>query len=159
MDITDIKTIVRSIRMGDPVLGAVLIGDSNKQQLLNYDGHSYEVYGRDRLRIVEKAFVEFKESDIEPESTPEPKIEEPSIIEIIKRSNSVEAICDQCGNLFVRSKFSPYIIHCEACRKHVKIDTSKSDRMFVCETCGITFYVSKFQPYLNPTKCKKCRKI
>lgn len=66
-----------------------------------------------------------------------------------------EAICDECGSSFVKSKFNPYFTKCPDCRRKKKAPAAEA-RAFNCKECGVDFKVSKFQPYLNPERCPKC---
>ena len=76
-----------------------------------------------------------------------------------------EVKCTECGGLFERSVFHPYVEHCPGCRKpKAKTKTkgsssSKGAKLsredVACEKCGKEFSRSIAHPYI--TKCPDCR--
>ena len=133
----NLKNIVRQIRQGEFVQGASLDGD-----VLSYEGKTYKVQGSKRLRI-----TEVKEGKVSTKKTNKPAVDS-------------EQVCEECGSVFVKSKFNPYFTTCQTCRNsHKRRRTGGEARTFTCPECGQDFTISKFQPYLNPERCPKCTRV
>ena len=68
------------------------------------------------------------------------------------KPNRIIQVCEECGEEFENSKFTPYFTMCRKCRK----GSFKDGTTNRCTSCGVEFNISKFQSaYI--TKCPECR--
>ncbi len=148
----ELKAIVRKIRNGENVEGYIIEDD-----ILKGPGQHYQIFGSERLRLVE---VPMKTKT--PANTTKPKKEPKKPHDVQKKEPKIylqEREC-VCGRIFPLTKFNQNIFECPECRKAKKKSrsTGSVDRKFICPECGEEFIISKFQPYYNPERCQKCNR-